>query len=133
VLGDVPLLGKLFRSERKRSTTVELVILLRPLVITDADWPALVREPNGASASCSNNTIRSDIMTEPVRRKKCAWANCCSSTRSFPRAATDSAREQKRTGRKLGRVLADLKMVREEAFQELLAEHLQIPFVTCDR
>jgi MSHA biogenesis protein MshL len=46
LLGDVPLLGKLFRSERKRSTTVELVILLRPLVITDADWPALVREPN---------------------------------------------------------------------------------------
>jgi MSHA biogenesis protein MshL len=45
LLGDVPLLGKLFRSERKRTTTVELVILLRPLVMTDADWPTLVREP----------------------------------------------------------------------------------------
>jgi MSHA biogenesis protein MshL len=45
LLGDLPLVGKLFRSERKQSTTVELVILLRPLVVTDADWPALVREP----------------------------------------------------------------------------------------
>jgi MSHA biogenesis protein MshL len=45
LLGDLPLLGKLFRSEQKQSTTVELVILLRPLVVTDADWPALVREP----------------------------------------------------------------------------------------
>jgi MSHA biogenesis protein MshL len=45
LLGDLPLVGKLFRSEQKQSTTVELVILLRPLVITDADWPALVRDP----------------------------------------------------------------------------------------
>jgi MSHA biogenesis protein MshL len=44
-LGDIPLLGKLFRSERKQSKTVELVILLRPLVVSDADWPALVNEP----------------------------------------------------------------------------------------
>jgi MSHA biogenesis protein MshL len=46
LLGDLPLVGKLFRSEQKQSTTVELVILLRPLVITDADWPALVHEPS---------------------------------------------------------------------------------------
>jgi MSHA biogenesis protein MshL len=45
LLGDLPLVGKLFRSERKQSTTVELVILLRPLVVTDTDWPTLVREP----------------------------------------------------------------------------------------
>jgi MSHA biogenesis protein MshL len=45
LLGDLPLVGKLFRSEQKQSTTVELVILLRPLVVTDADWPALVRAP----------------------------------------------------------------------------------------
>jgi MSHA biogenesis protein MshL len=45
VLGSLPLLGKLFRSEQKQSTVVELVILLRPLVVTDADWPTLVREP----------------------------------------------------------------------------------------
>ena len=40
-----PYLGKLFRSERKQSTTSELVILLRPVVVDDADWPALVQEP----------------------------------------------------------------------------------------
>lgn len=44
-LGDIPLLGKLFRSERKQSKTVELVILLRPLVVGDKDWDELVREP----------------------------------------------------------------------------------------
>lgn len=45
VLGDVPGLGRLFRSERKQSRTTELVILLRPLIVTDGDWPALVEEP----------------------------------------------------------------------------------------
>ncbi len=45
ILGDIPYLGKLFRSEQKQSTTSELVILLRPLVVTDSDWPALVKEP----------------------------------------------------------------------------------------
>ena len=45
LLGDVPGLGKLFRSERKQSKTVELVILLRPLVVSDGDWPTLVQDP----------------------------------------------------------------------------------------
>ena len=44
-LGDVPGIGKLFRSERDQSSTVELVILLRPLVVDDGDWPALVKDP----------------------------------------------------------------------------------------
>ena len=37
--------------------------------------------------------------------------------------------EQKRSGRKLGRVLTDLGFVREEALHDLLAQHLQISFV----
>jgi MSHA biogenesis protein MshL len=45
LLGDIPLLGKLFRSERKQSKTVELVILLRPMVVNDQDWDELVRVP----------------------------------------------------------------------------------------
>jgi MSHA biogenesis protein MshL len=45
LLGDIPGLGKLFRSEQNQTHTVELVILLRPIVVTDADWPALVNEP----------------------------------------------------------------------------------------
>lgn len=44
ILGDVPLLGKLFRSERQQSRTVELVILLRPVVVSTPDWEALVGE-----------------------------------------------------------------------------------------
>jgi MSHA biogenesis protein MshL len=46
LLGDIPVMGRLFRSERDMKKTVELVILLRPLVVNDADWPQLVREPN---------------------------------------------------------------------------------------
>src|SRR5690606_30058433 len=45
VLGDVPGVGRLFRSERDLMTTTELVILLRPLVVSDDDWPRLVQEP----------------------------------------------------------------------------------------
>ncbi len=37
--------------------------------------------------------------------------------------------EQKRSGRKLGRVLTDLDMVREEKLNEVLAQSLQIPFI----
>src|SRR5690349_745247 len=37
--------------------------------------------------------------------------------------------EQKRTGRKLGRVLIDLGIVKEATLDDLLARHLQIPFV----
>ena len=37
--------------------------------------------------------------------------------------------DQKRTGRKLGRVLADLGYVTESSLHEFLAKHLQVPFV----
>ena len=37
--------------------------------------------------------------------------------------------EQRRTGRKLGRVLADLGFVSEATLHELLAKHLNVPFV----
>ncbi len=45
-LSEVPVLGRLFRSERNQTSTTELVILLRPLVVNDGDWPQLVKESN---------------------------------------------------------------------------------------
>jgi len=47
VLGDVPGLGRLFRSDQDQTRTTELVILLRPLVVSDdaAQWQPLVDEP----------------------------------------------------------------------------------------
>jgi len=45
-LGSVPVLGHLFRSERDIKRTVELVILLRPVVVDDGDWQKLVDEQN---------------------------------------------------------------------------------------
>ena len=45
ILGDIPYLGKLFTSQQKQSTTSELVILIRPIVVTDADWSGLVKDP----------------------------------------------------------------------------------------
>jgi len=46
LLGDIPGIGRLFRSERNQSSTVELVILLRPLVVADNEWTQLVSESN---------------------------------------------------------------------------------------
>ena len=45
ILGSIPVLGRLFRSERESARTVELVILLRPIVVEDSDWAQLVKEP----------------------------------------------------------------------------------------
>lgn len=45
-LGSIPLVGRLFRSEQDIGRTVELVILLRPVVVNDNDWPQLVQEPS---------------------------------------------------------------------------------------
>jgi MSHA biogenesis protein MshL len=45
VLGDIPGVGRLFRSERDRRARTELVILLRPLVVGDDEWQPLVDEP----------------------------------------------------------------------------------------
>ena len=50
-LGDVPVLGRLFRSERDQTRTVELVLLLRPLVPTDGDWEKLAQEPQDRATS----------------------------------------------------------------------------------
>jgi MSHA biogenesis protein MshE len=69
-------------------------------------------------------------MNEPVRRKKVRLGDLLLEHKVISEEQLQTAlTEQKRTGRKLGRVLADLKMVPEEAFQELLAQHLKIPFV----
>jgi MSHA biogenesis protein MshL len=45
VLGNIPGVGRLFRSERDRRATTELVILLRPLVVDDQAWQPIVDEP----------------------------------------------------------------------------------------
>jgi len=45
ILGSVPMLGRLFRSERETSRTSELVILMRPIVVGDDDWDQMVKEP----------------------------------------------------------------------------------------
>lgn len=48
LLGDIPGLGNLFRSQRKTEIKSELVILLRPVVVDrDEQWDALVKEPLG--------------------------------------------------------------------------------------
>jgi MSHA biogenesis protein MshL len=41
-LGSIPVLGNLFKSQRDIDRKTELVILLRPLVVEDKDWDALV-------------------------------------------------------------------------------------------
>jgi MSHA biogenesis protein MshL len=52
-LGSIPLLGNLFKSKRDASTTVELVLLLRPIVTDDRNMEQMVREANERTASLS--------------------------------------------------------------------------------
>ena len=50
-LGSIPVVGNLFKSKRDASTTVELVLLLRPIVVDDGDWDAMVRESTDRAAA----------------------------------------------------------------------------------
>ncbi|HEY1889888.1 MAG TPA: pilus (MSHA type) biogenesis protein MshL [Steroidobacteraceae bacterium] len=44
LLGDIPGVGRLFRSEQDTKSKVELVILLRAVVVNGGDWPKLVKD-----------------------------------------------------------------------------------------
>src|SRR5689334_14947142 len=69
-------------------------------------------------------------MSEPVRRKKVRLGELLVEQKIISDSQLQSAlAEQKRTGRKLGRVLTDLGLVEESRLHEVLAQHLQIPFV----
>jgi MSHA biogenesis protein MshL len=52
-LGSVPGIGNLFKSKRDLSRTVELVLLLRPVIVEDGDWDAMVRESTERAAALS--------------------------------------------------------------------------------
>ncbi|HEU4780122.1 MAG TPA: pilus (MSHA type) biogenesis protein MshL [Steroidobacteraceae bacterium] len=52
-LGNVPGIGNLFKSKRDLSNTVELVLLLRPVVVEDSDWDGMVRETTDRAAALS--------------------------------------------------------------------------------
>jgi MSHA biogenesis protein MshL len=52
LLGDIPGLGNLFKSQRRREVRTELVILLRPVVIdNDEQWKQLASEPIDRAAA----------------------------------------------------------------------------------
>jgi MSHA biogenesis protein MshL len=44
LLGDIPAVGRLFRSEQDTKSKVELVILLRAMVVNGGDWPKIIQE-----------------------------------------------------------------------------------------
>ncbi|MBC7840864.1 MAG: pilus (MSHA type) biogenesis protein MshL [Gemmatimonadaceae bacterium] len=50
-LSSIPGVGNLFKSKRDLSNTVELVLLLRPVVVEDRDWDAIVRESSDKTAA----------------------------------------------------------------------------------
>jgi MSHA biogenesis protein MshL len=52
-LGDVPGIGNLFKSKRDLSNTVELVLLLRPVVVDDTNMDAMVLESTERAAALS--------------------------------------------------------------------------------
>jgi MSHA biogenesis protein MshE len=69
-------------------------------------------------------------MNDQVRRKKVRLGELLLEHKVITQEQLGNAlAEQKRSGRKLGRVLTDLGLVREETLHEVLAKHLQIPYV----
>jgi MSHA biogenesis protein MshE len=69
-------------------------------------------------------------MNEPLRRRKVRLGEVLLEQKVISDEQLKQALvEQRRTGRKLGRVLTDLGLVREERLHEVLAAHLQIPFL----
>jgi MSHA biogenesis protein MshL len=51
-LGDIPVVGNLFRSQQKTMTRTELVILLRPVLVEDdAQWAELTKEQEDHAAA----------------------------------------------------------------------------------
>jgi MSHA biogenesis protein MshE len=69
-------------------------------------------------------------MTDTLRRKKVRLGELLVENKVISEEQLKGALvEQKRTGRKLGRVLTDLGLVKEETLNDLLAKHLQIPFL----
>jgi MSHA biogenesis protein MshL len=52
-LGSIPVVGNLFKSKRDVSSTVELVLLLRPIVADDAQMDAMVREATDRTAAAA--------------------------------------------------------------------------------
>jgi len=70
------------------------------------------------------------MMSEQIRRKKVRLGELLLEQKIITDDQLQQAlAEQKRTGRKLGRVLTDLNFVREEKLNEVLAQSLQIPFI----
>src|SRR6185436_17424241 len=79
---------------------------------------------------CNGAAVRSRAMNDQVRRKKVRLGELLLEQKVISQEQLNSAlAEQKRSGRKLGRVLTDLGLVREETLHEVLAKHLQIPYV----
>ena len=69
-------------------------------------------------------------MSEPARRRKVRLGELLVEQKIITEEQLRTAlAEQKRTGRKLGRVLTDLGIAREEVVCDALARHLQIPFL----
>ena len=69
-------------------------------------------------------------MSEVLRKKKVRLGELLIENKVISEEQLKTAlTEQKRSGRKLGRVLTDLGIVREEQLHDLLAKHLQIQFV----
>jgi len=60
-LSDVPGIGNLFKSKRDLSTTVELVLLLRPVIVDDENMNAMVLESTERAAALSKKGDVEDV------------------------------------------------------------------------
>ena len=70
ILGDIPGVGRIFKSHRTEKTKTELVILLRPLVIADdADWQGVVDPAmERIKAMLPDSSARESVTAGPTQR-----------------------------------------------------------------
>jgi len=57
LLGQLPVVGRLFRHEATASRKSELVILLRPQVVGEDDWDALIEETSGRMRNLRDQSV----------------------------------------------------------------------------
>ena len=129
VLGRVPGLKRLFGSTRDVETVTELVILLRPVVVDDdEDWPRVL-QPAADRLTALGTRRRLTLVATEARKRVRLGDLLLEKKLISEQQLKEALEEQRKSGRKLGRVLVDIGAVSEADLHSCLATALNIPFV----
>lgn len=98
LLGDIPLVGNVFRNERSTSTRTELYIVITPphRQTLLRSWPA-TSPPRGSSTAASISTIPTSTSTCSVRAASCVTRRPMTATATAPTSPVRSPRATTRS------------------------------------